>query len=704
MAGMTAVPLQDFIASLDDTCLPRILQVCSGVYFEGSVYEISGNEVCFSTGDLIKVIGIELVSVHCEDIRSNEKFELPITHKGLFKEVPNEVPCGTIEELLSVRPVGLDSYLPFTFISRTKMILHDFTVGAETPMTVLSVKRNEGEEHQVQCCVQGQQSANVDIPLSTKGEFVECEREECYTLQEIISLPHLKSRKFCFANTIKCARTLVFTPVFQIHAITNTRKNDMQFFSSLEMDVIDVTDQSTDVEVVSYLSLTELLSQPDEHFPAVVKIFEGPESHSLFKCSWLSQLTTNQHLVLHKKENSPMVLLSSLKSRRAQRRFLVLQQYNGQFRKQPREFHSVYELYLASLNAPGLTVTVTQCCDEDDKQGLPDLSVGEQLVVGHYEQMEMPYDGATGQNQSVEVLWCHRIQVLDDDDDDEEKGEDVDATPIEKEKIFLPLYMQVHFVEAFRDTKKYRLKDLGKECSLPQDVKVVTKDKRLESDPLFGLPCLRIEGAMLEPTILASFPHKPESCFWIPPRWLSMSVSFTNDPLPWPEGQPPKCHVENVKEVTDKFYFELVKQDRRESSTPPPRPPKRLQSSEKQPSKASKKSGQANNSKHQADQSVPTEKFSHLSLTADFNDETLPVLPDRHLKVKIQTVNSLPNTYTEIRQSSRNAPPSNATADLASDDDGYEKIDYVAAMIRSTQEHAIFCKTTPLLSRMRKKH
>uniref|UniRef100_A0A8C5EBY3 Thymocyte selection associated family member 2 n=1 Tax=Gouania willdenowi TaxID=441366 RepID=A0A8C5EBY3_GOUWI len=557
---MTAVPLQDFIASLDDTCLPRILQVCSGVYFEGSVYEISGNEVCFSTGDLIKVIVTDFL----------------LCSSGLFKEVPNEVPCGTIEELLSVRPVGLDSYLPFTFISRTKMILHDFTVGAETPMTVLSVKRNEGEEHQVQCCVQGQQSANVDIPLSTKGEFVECEREECYTLQEIISLPHLKSRKFCFANTIKCARTLVFTPVFQIHAITNTRKNDMQFFSSLEMDVIDVTDQSTDVEVVSYLSLTELLSQPDEHFPAVVKIFEGPESHSLFKCSWLSQLTTNQHLVLHKKENSPMVLLSSLKSRRAQRRFLVLQQYNGQFRKQPREFHSVYELYLASLNAPGLTVTVTQCCDEDDKQGLPDLSVGEQLV---------------------------------------EKGEDVDATPIEKEKIFLPLYMQVHFVEAFRDTKKYRLKDLGKECSLPQDVKVVTKDKRLESDPLFGLPCLRIEGAMLEPTILASFPHKPESCFWIPPRWLSMSVSFTNDPLPWPEGQPPKCHVENVKEVTDKFYFELVKQDRRESSTPPPRPPKRLQSSEKQPSKASKKSGQANNSKHQADQSVPTEKFSHLSLT-----------------------------------------------------------------------------------------
>lgn len=34
-ADMTALPLQQFIASLDSSCLPRILQVCSGVYFQG---------------------------------------------------------------------------------------------------------------------------------------------------------------------------------------------------------------------------------------------------------------------------------------------------------------------------------------------------------------------------------------------------------------------------------------------------------------------------------------------------------------------------------------------------------------------------------------------------------------------------------------------------------------------------------------------
>lgn len=55
---------------------------CSLISVSGSIYEISGSEVCFSTGDLIKVIGIELLSVSCEDISSNDKFELPINHTG----------------------------------------------------------------------------------------------------------------------------------------------------------------------------------------------------------------------------------------------------------------------------------------------------------------------------------------------------------------------------------------------------------------------------------------------------------------------------------------------------------------------------------------------------------------------------------------------------------------------------------------------
>lgn len=35
VATMEPVPLQDFASSLDPASLPRVLRVCSGVYFEG---------------------------------------------------------------------------------------------------------------------------------------------------------------------------------------------------------------------------------------------------------------------------------------------------------------------------------------------------------------------------------------------------------------------------------------------------------------------------------------------------------------------------------------------------------------------------------------------------------------------------------------------------------------------------------------------
>uniref|UniRef100_A0A673L330 CABIT domain-containing protein n=1 Tax=Sinocyclocheilus rhinocerous TaxID=307959 RepID=A0A673L330_9TELE len=74
--------LRVFISCLDQQSLPRILQVCSGVYFQGSIYELSGSEVCLSTGDLVKIIGLELLSVSCEEIETGASFELPTGYSG----------------------------------------------------------------------------------------------------------------------------------------------------------------------------------------------------------------------------------------------------------------------------------------------------------------------------------------------------------------------------------------------------------------------------------------------------------------------------------------------------------------------------------------------------------------------------------------------------------------------------------------------
>ncbi|MEQ2185147.1 hypothetical protein GOODEAATRI_015216 [Goodea atripinnis] len=178
MAGTIALPLQEFIGSLDNTSLPKVLQVCSGVYFQ-----------------------------------------------GLFKVVPEQKPYSSVEEMLSMRPVGLNDSLPFTFTSNSKMTFGSLTLAAGKALTVLSIERHKGEEDKVRCHVKGQTeaSAEVCIPLSCQGEFYECESEDCYTLKEIMSSTRLRTRRFRFVKTTKCDRVLIFSPVHQVQAIMNCK-------------------------------------------------------------------------------------------------------------------------------------------------------------------------------------------------------------------------------------------------------------------------------------------------------------------------------------------------------------------------------------------------------------------------------------------------------------------------------------------------
>ncbi|XP_075294135.1 protein THEMIS2 [Opisthocomus hoazin] len=86
---MEPLSFQEYIRSLDPATLPRILRICSGVYFQGSVYEVSGNECCLSTGDLLKVVAVALQKVTCEDTETGQTTELPPTFKGLFQAAPD---------------------------------------------------------------------------------------------------------------------------------------------------------------------------------------------------------------------------------------------------------------------------------------------------------------------------------------------------------------------------------------------------------------------------------------------------------------------------------------------------------------------------------------------------------------------------------------------------------------------------------------
>uniref|UniRef100_A0AAR2JLR9 CABIT domain-containing protein n=1 Tax=Pygocentrus nattereri TaxID=42514 RepID=A0AAR2JLR9_PYGNA len=441
----------------------------------------------------------------------------------LFKLVPEDLPYSTIEELVGLQPVGVDACGSFTFISRNELIIDNLTVPAGKEITLLSVEVTENEERRARCQLMGQQGVFADmlIPFSYHGEFYECENDRGYSLQEIMMSDRLCRRRFRKIKSKKCGGPLLFVPIYQIQGIMHMRKNIVKFPSSLEVDVIDVTEQCKDLTFVTPLLLAEIATQPKTTFPTMAEILEAPEANRFFCCSWFTELKKGKHLVLHKRDNTAMVLACTPRGRKAQQYFLISHDYGGQMRRRPREFSSVYELYVAFSRCPGLKVRVTRHCEAVEEEGVPALK---------------------------------------------------------SEEICLPLFTQAHFVEKLPDKKKYCLADLVKNFSLPLEVKVVSCDKDLEKDPLVGLTAVVLEEALEETTVLASLPDSPERCFALPTRWLQMSLCFISDPLPWAEGQTPELHPETVSEVTDHFYHEYHRLTQTDMA-PPPRPPKRKPSS-----------------------------------------------------------------------------------------------------------------------------
>lgn len=349
----------------------------------------------------------------------------------------------------------------------------------------------------------------------------------------------------------------------------------VKFPSSLEVDVQDVSEEFQDLVFITPLSLTEVASQSKESFPTMAEILDSPEGDQFFNCSWFKELQSGRQLVLHECGHPTFILASTPKGKKGKQYYYISERYGGRMRRRAREFGSVYELYLAFCQSPGLKVSVSRHCEAEEEEGVPALSVGEQLEVLRIDGLK----NKSGAAQKVESLICKRTMEVDDEDDEDDEEDD-------SEEISLPLFMAGHFVEKLSDNKKYKLTDLMS-SSLPLDVKVVTRDKDLEKDPLMGLTALKLEEAFTETIVLASLSNKPDWCFELPVRWLQMSLCFTSDHLPWSRDEPPDLHVETVTEVTEKFYYEYHKLISK-IEEPPPRPPKRKPSNSEAPKKSAK--------------------------------------------------------------------------------------------------------------------
>ncbi|KAM5228777.1 protein THEMIS [Ctenodactylus gundi] len=557
-----ALSLEEFVQSLDLRTLPRVLEIQSGVYGEGSVYEMFGNESCLSTGEVIKVTGLKIKKVIaeiCESVEgpSSKPFELPMDFPGLFKIVADKTPYLTMEEIIRTIQIGPGRLEHPCFCHQKDINLENITIKRGEKIILSSVGETDGKVA-VNCGVKrNHQNYSFSLPVTQEGEFYECEDEHIYTLKEIVEWKIPKNRTRTveltdFSNKWNATSpfpkafsgTLILKPVYEIQGVMKFQKNVVRILPSLDVEVKDITDSYDANWFLKLLSTEDLFEMTSKEFPIMAEVIEAPVENQLSK----NVLKPGKTIVIHKKYQARRILASEIRSNFPKRHFLIPTSYKGKFKRRPREFPTAYDLELAKSEKEPLHVVATKDFHPLHEE-LSSVSVGDQFLVYHSETTEVLSEGI---KKVVNVLACEKILKKS------------------YEAARLPLYMEGGFVEVIHDKKQYQISELCEQFRLPFNVKVSVRDLSVEEDVLAAIPGLQLEEDITDSYLLVSDFVTPAECWEIPVGRLDMTVQLVSN-LPTDPGS---SLVRNlVEEITEEQYYRMR---RYEGSLlhPPPRPPK----------------------------------------------------------------------------------------------------------------------------------
>lgn len=560
-----ALSLEEFVHSLDLRTLPRVLEIQSGIYFEGSVYEMFGNECCLSTGEVIKITGLKIKKIMAEicegdigGLESLKPFELPMNFPGLFKVMADKTPYLTMEEITRTINIGPSRLGHPCFYHLKDIRLENLTIKQGEPIRFNSVEEINGETL-VNCgVVRNQQSHSFTLPLSQEGEFYECEDEHIYTLKEIIEwkIPKNRTRTVKltgFSNKWDSTNpfpedfygTLTLKPVYEIQGVLKFQKEIVRILPSLDVEVKDITDSYDASWFLQLLSTDDLFEMTNKEFPVVGEVIEVSQRNQLPQ----NILQPEKTIIIHKKYQASRILASEIRSNFPKRHFLIPTSYKGKFKRRPREFPTAYDLQIAKSKKETLHVVATKAFHTLHKE-LSSVSVGDQFLVHHSETTEVVFEGT----RKVNILSCERILSKS------------------REAAQLPLYMEGGFVEVIHDKKQYQISELCTQFCWPFNVKVAMRDLSIEDDILAATPGLQLEEDITDSYLLISDFENPKECWEIPVGRLKMTVRLVNSSsLPMDAG--PLQVRSLVEEITEEQYYMIR---RYESSVlhPPPRPPK----------------------------------------------------------------------------------------------------------------------------------
>lgn len=341
-------------------------------------------------------------------------------------------------------------------------------------------------------------------------------------------------------------------------------KNVVVIPSNLDVEVMDVTDQSDTSAFIQPLSLQDVFQKPSESFPFVAEVIERPtvEGNMPEELAFLLDCT---QIIVHRAYKAKRILATEIRQE-SPRHFLIPTSYNGRLKRRPREFPTAYDLKRAQSDTENLHIVATRAFDSI-YDGLGSVLVGDEFQVKKKE----PKHVKTG--DMMDPLMCLKI-----------KGKSHEA-------VRLPLFLDGGFMEVIHDKRQYSISEICRWFPLPFNVKVSVRDLSLKEDILARVPGLRIEEEIVDPYLLISTTDLSS--------WWEIAVNRTHMTLHmdkrWNDGEP-SCSVNSfVEEISEKCYY-MMRRYAVATVTPPPRPPK----TPKRPPERPAKTQQANTEKSTA--------------------------------------------------------------------------------------------------------
>uniref|UniRef100_A0A670Y937 Thymocyte selection associated n=1 Tax=Pseudonaja textilis TaxID=8673 RepID=A0A670Y937_PSETE len=560
-----ASSLKNFIRSLDPKSLPRILQIQSGFYNEGSMYEKLGHECCLSTGDVIKVVALEIKKILANNLGSEDvsmqstTVEPPLNFPGLCKVVTDKSPYVNVEEIVNNVWIGPTQQEQPCFCCSKDIQVENLTIKQGEKIVFVSVE-DCNETLTVNCEIKrnGQVHAFL-LPCSEEGDFHECQDDQIYTLEEIAKwkIPKSRTRKILFLDTGNAGYSSELLPknfgscgilevIYEVHAVMKFQKEIVHFNSDLDVEVEDVTDHYNINTFLQPLSVKDILEKAKTGYPFVVAIIEGSigNKHSY------NFLCPGKEIVIYKKYQAGRILASEIKNNSSKRYFLIPESYKGKFKRKPRKFPTAYDLEIARNMKEKLHVVATKAFDCPHEE-MCSVSIGDEFLIPEYQKSQVV---EYGKKCVTAALPCEQIIL----------PKNISKT------ILLPMFMEGGFNEVVHDRNRYDLSELCNNFHLPLNVTVGLRDLSTQEDILAGIPCLQLEEEINVSYLLISNLNNPKEIWEVSVHCLNMSFQLLRE---YPEDIVHFSIKSIVEEITEDQYY-MMRKHKNQATIPPPRPPK----------------------------------------------------------------------------------------------------------------------------------